>query len=257
MNHELSKKLKNELVNERFFFRKLLSKLIGDDKAEQAEFLIQQARKLSKTTYVQATLKSIPVPPNYSSIERKNRRNYNHIHQLVDLILPIAAGSNSQRSQRTVFLNRWQYLHKQPFVTKEMALQILQDSNKVKDLWKAAELAINLIPAEVDELKRDESNKPDINSERKRAILLNLTEKIFSSKKEAINFYLTKEPSIKSTTYVKMALENLAVPPDFSKITNRLSRRKYADIYSLLDMILPIAAGSKSPSVQLSLIESR
>ena len=64
-----------------------------------------------------------------------------------------------------------------------MALQILQDSNKVKDLWKAAELAINLIPAEVDELKRDESNKPDINSERKRAILLNLTERYSAVKR--------------------------------------------------------------------------
>ena len=136
-------------------------------------------------------------------------------------------------------------------------MQTLQESNEAQDdLWKAAELAIKLIPADVDELKQDESDEPRIDHDRRCEILVKLTKKIFSSEKEVLNFYLSKAKSIKSTMLVKIGLESLTVPPDFSQV-DRMSRRKYADVYKLFDMMLPIAAGSKSPGVQLSLIESR
>ena len=83
-----------------------MHKLVGNKSADQVEFLIKQARKISRRTYIQTALKTIPLPPDYCSLQKKDRRLHAHIHSLIDLILPIAAGSESLSSKMEVFQNR-------------------------------------------------------------------------------------------------------------------------------------------------------
>ena len=80
---------------ERKLFRKLVSKLAGNFKDHQRAFLINQARKISRTTYVQVALDSVPKIPDYAELEKKNQKPYAHVHNLIDKILPISAGSQS------------------------------------------------------------------------------------------------------------------------------------------------------------------
>ena len=101
---------------DRKMFRKLLSKLSGNDKDDQIAFLINEARTISSQTYVKVALKSIPRPPDYATLLKKNRQTHARVHQLIDEILPIAAGSTSLISQKSVFENRWNFLHKEPFL---------------------------------------------------------------------------------------------------------------------------------------------
>ena len=98
-------------------FRALLAKLAGNDKNHQTAFLVSQAHKICRTTYVQVALESIPAPPNYATLPKKNRGTYAHVHGLIDKVLPIAAGSTSLNSQRLVFKNRWKLLHKDQSIT--------------------------------------------------------------------------------------------------------------------------------------------
>ena len=63
---EIQRRLRSE---ERKLFRKLLSKLAGKDKDHQTAFLINQARKISRTTYVQVALDSVPKLPDYAELE--------------------------------------------------------------------------------------------------------------------------------------------------------------------------------------------
>ena len=97
--------MKKELAD-RTFFRRLVNKVVGNNKEEQVKFLAQQARRISSKTYVQAALRLIPALPDFRSLQKKNRRNHAHVHNLIDLILPIAAGSESLLSQKKFFENR-------------------------------------------------------------------------------------------------------------------------------------------------------
>ena len=63
---EIQKRLRSE---ERKLCRKLVSKLAGNDKDHQTAFLINQARKISRTTYVQVALDSVPKLPDYAELE--------------------------------------------------------------------------------------------------------------------------------------------------------------------------------------------
>ena len=56
---------------QRNLFRQLLAKLAGEDKDEQVALLVNQARKISKKTYVKIVLESIPDPPDYNTLEKK------------------------------------------------------------------------------------------------------------------------------------------------------------------------------------------
>ena len=89
---EIQKRLRSE---ERKLFRKLVSKLAGNFKDHQTAFLINQARKISRTTYVQVALDSVPKIPDYAELEKKNRKTSAHVHNLIDKILPLSAGSQS------------------------------------------------------------------------------------------------------------------------------------------------------------------
>ena len=100
---------------ERTVFRRFLAKLSGDDKNDQIAFLINQAQKISRRTYVKVALHSIQKPPDYATLQKRSRETHAHIYQLIDEILPIAAGSTSLISQMRVFENRWKFLHNESF----------------------------------------------------------------------------------------------------------------------------------------------
>ena len=116
---ELSARQQESISRRRTFFRKLVEKVVGTNKEEQVKFLIREARKINKNTYVQSARSSIPTPPDYRSLAKIERRQHSHVHKLIDLFLPLAAGSESITSQKHIFENRWHHMHNQSFtVTK-------------------------------------------------------------------------------------------------------------------------------------------
>ena len=119
-------------ARERHLFRKLVAKLAGEEKDDQVAFMINQSRRVSRTTYVKAVLESIPKQPDYDSLEKKNRQTHAHIHRLIDQILRIAAGSENIQSQKKIFENRWEYMHKQAYVPTTMSIKTIQKMTDAK-----------------------------------------------------------------------------------------------------------------------------
>ena len=58
----------NKRSKERSLFRKFLAKLAGNDKEDQVAFLVNQAKVISRKTYIKAMLQSIPKQPDYLTI---------------------------------------------------------------------------------------------------------------------------------------------------------------------------------------------
>ena len=56
--------------------------------------------------FLHKVLKLLPVPPKYTSIRRKERIKYKQIYQLLDKIIPFAAGSSSRLDQLSLLTNR-------------------------------------------------------------------------------------------------------------------------------------------------------
>ena len=225
---------KRKRTDERRLFRELVSKLAGKDKNEQTKFLIDQARKISRKTYVQITLESIPKPPDYAELDKKNRKTYAHVHKLIDKALHIAAGSDSLLSQKKVFENRCAFVHKERFLPSSTHFKELQtliaSLQNPEDLWQIVEQAIGLIPTECkDQDQDDESNLNIVTPEKRRKIVF---------------------------TFLNKALNYLPVPPSYKSLS-RTEKRKYRYIYQLIDKILPFAAGSSSSADQLDLLMNR
>ena len=119
-----------------------------------------------------------------------------------------------------------------------------------------ADLATKLIPTEPDESEQSESIQQEPHHDKRCEILLNLAEKVFNSDEEVITFFMTRERNLGGTTYVELALKNMAVPPDYLTLSKG-NRRIYADVYRLIDNILPIGAGSSSSNAHRKLLENR
>ena len=252
---DLSPRQIENISRRRSFFRKLVEKVVGMNKDEQVAFLISEARKINQKTYVQAALSSIPKPPDYSSLDRSHRQQYNHVHKLIDLVLPIAAGSESLSSQRQVFENRWQYYHHQPYGATKFQ-DIIKEVTNPADLWKISELAIQTIPSTHDESKENESNEQEFSQDRRCKTLMTLIDKIFDSEMEFLRFYTDSVKSIDRKKCVRTFLDDMKVPPEYISLSKK-DKRKYVDVHSLIDLIIPIAAGSTSLDVQLLLVEAR
>ena len=73
---------------------------------------------------IRKLIESIPVPPDYDTLEKKNRPAHAPVHSLIDKILPIAASSENILSQKKVFENRWEFMHKQPYVPTTMIVSL-------------------------------------------------------------------------------------------------------------------------------------
>ena len=172
---------KRERCPERALFRQLVAKLAGKDKDQQTRFLITQARKISRNTYVQITLESIPKPPDYAELHKKNRKTYAHVHNVIDKVLPIAAGSDSLLSQKKIFENRWEFLHKERFMpssTHFKELQTLIASLKnPEDLGRIVKHACELIPTESKDSNQDDG-KQRVSPEKKRKIVFEFLHKV-------------------------------------------------------------------------------
>ena len=125
----------------RLLFRKLLVKLAGEDKDEQVAFMVHQARKVSSKTYIKAVLESIPNQPDYVTLDKKNRPTYFPVRSLLDEILPIAAGTENIPSQKKLFENRWEFMHKEPYVPTTMTVRFIR---------KVIEAKFNSIDEQID-----------------------------------------------------------------------------------------------------------
>ena len=86
---EQTKYHQSKRLRERKVFRELTAKLAGGSKEDQVVFLINQARKVDRKTYVLAALRSVTIPPEYISIQKDKRPPFAHVHRLIDAILPI------------------------------------------------------------------------------------------------------------------------------------------------------------------------
>ena len=97
-------KLIQKQSHEVTLFRRLLTKLLGDNKQKQLTFLkaflLRQADTMSsKLDLVTASLNAINTPPDFMQIKKVNRRAYRGTYSLIDKILPLATGSNEPQSQ--------------------------------------------------------------------------------------------------------------------------------------------------------------
>ena len=57
----------------------------------------------------------MPKARSYDLLTKNERRAYSHIHCLLDIILPIAAGSTLKKVQRLFLKDRWKFVHKEKF----------------------------------------------------------------------------------------------------------------------------------------------
>ena len=107
-------KLNTDDLDEKFKLATKLIKKIFYKKTDRLNNVIKHAKKIGRSTYIEKALETIPVPPEYSSLNKKDRAKYSNVHSLLDIILPIAAGSSSPESQLMLLENRWKFIHNQP-----------------------------------------------------------------------------------------------------------------------------------------------
>ena len=91
--------------------------------------------------FVHKALELMPTPPNYTSVEKRKKRKYAYLYQLVDKILPFAAGSSSRTEQLELLKTRWKHMHKETLTPAQdsthLTLKTLKDSiGKLPDLKK-------------------------------------------------------------------------------------------------------------------------
>ena len=115
---------------EGILFRRLLEKLLGNDKQNQLNFLMHQARVIDRKTYITRALKTIPILPIYSELTKNQRRSFVHVYSLVEKVVRIAAGSTSKEDQLKLLEDRWLLTHK-------AALKVT---------WKSLQSAIESLP---------------------------------------------------------------------------------------------------------------
>ena len=246
-------------VRERKVFRKLAAKLAGADKEDQVAFLIDQARKVDRKTYVVAALKSITTPPDYISIQKDKRPTYAHVHRLIDIILPIVAGSSSSASQKKIFENRWAFVHKEQYipsmVDSETLQKLINEHDSTESLWKVLAKVIERLPNNSDE-KENELKQSTDDLDKKFKLVAKLIKKIFNKKTDQLTSVIKHARKISRSTYIQKALETIPIPPEYSSL-NYKDRKKYSNVHNLINIILPIAAGSSSPGSQLKLLENR
>ena len=110
--------------------RRILEKLLGNDKQNQLNFLMHQAKVIDRKTYITRALKTIPKPPTYSELTKNQRRAFEHVYSLVEEVVRIAAGSTSKEDQLKLLEDRWLLTHK-------AALKVT---------WKSLQSAIESLP---------------------------------------------------------------------------------------------------------------
>ena len=105
---------------------------------------------------------------------------------------------------------------------------------------------------------RDQSKKKKEKTARERDLFRQLTVKLAGNNKdEQVAFLLSQAESISSKLeVVKASLNLIPKPPDFMEL-KKANRRAYSRIFSRIDQILPLVAGSSQPQRQLKLLEAR
>ena len=215
-----------------------MKKLAGDSPDDQVSFLIYQAQKLKSKAYVlQESLNTIPTPPDFETLAKKNRQPYNHIYRLIDNVLAKAAGSSSLKSQLKILEARWKYVHKQPLLPYTMN-------------FKTLDSAIEALSWQV------KKNSPDMKSQETRLSKKLLQKLVGNCEEKQLKFLMNLARGTNRKTYILEALKQLPIAPPYDLLTKN-ERRPYAYIHGLLDNILPIAAGSTSKKVQRQFLKNR
>ena len=246
-------KLNTDDLDEKF---KLATKLIKifNKKTDRLNNVIKHAKKISRSTYIEKALETIPVPPEYSSLNKKDGAKYSNVHSLLDIILPIVAGSSSPESQLKLLENRCK------------SILLLNNPLGESTTWKTLKAVIETLPVPPDYQtlnKKARKKYSDVHS------LVNIILPIAagSSSSESQlkllqsrckSVLLKNNPLGESTTWktLKAAIETLPVPPDYKSL-NKRDRMRYSAVHNLIDFILPIVAGSPSPESQRNLLENR
>ena len=65
---------------------------------------MSRAQKLS-SKYLDIALQTIPVPPDYTTLGKKDRRKYSHLHNLVNKVHPLQLAHVLQRSNRSYWID--------------------------------------------------------------------------------------------------------------------------------------------------------
>ena len=77
----------------------------------------------------------------------------------------------------------------------------------------------------------------------------------FNNKNDMIELYMTRAKTV-CKSFLDVALKTVSSPPDYTSLDKK-ERRKYNYLHTLVDKVLPIAAGSIYPTAQLKLLERR
>ena len=120
------------------FTIKTIQKMIEakfESRDERIDFFLSQASRINKKSFLHKAMESITPPPEYTSLNKKERRNFSYCHSLIDRCLRFAAGSSSPMVQLQLLETRWKHMHKQELITKSWRtltadIEALPDSKK-------------------------------------------------------------------------------------------------------------------------------
>ena len=131
------------------------------------------------------------------------------------------------------------------------------DDTRYSTLLQNLENCIRKFPGRTSSF-RNQSKKQKEKTSKERDLFRKLTVKFAGTNKdEQVAFLLSQAETISSKLdVVKASLNLIPKLPDFKEL-KKTSRRSYRGIYSLIDKIVSLAAGSNQPQSQLKLLEAR
>ena len=131
------------------------------------------------------------------------------------------------------------------------------DDTRYKTLLQNLENCIRKFPGRTSSF-RNQSKKQKEKISKERDLFRKLTVKFAGTNKdEQFAFLLSQAETISSKLdVVKASLNLIPKVPDFKEL-KKTNRKTYRGIYSLIDKIVSLAAGSDQPKNQLKLLEAR
>ena len=218
-------------------------------KDELMDFYLSQARKINIKVYLSKVLDDIPVPPDYSSLDKKERRSFSHCHSLIDKCLPFSAGSPSPDVQLKLLTRRWKFMHKKEF--KQSSWKTLKDDIKALpkpknwlDLSNAQKIhsqhtqKLGSLSALIRKISQSERVEDHIE------IMCESLQRMHSSKPKAENFL--------SAAHLKLFFEYLIPIPKFVKPSP-----KYDEQYKAVIELVEKLVGDDEPEIVSRFLRSQ
>ena len=120
----------------------------------------------------------------------------------------------------------------------------------------ALEKVIDGIPEQVDTFRNQSMSQRKHRSKERSLFRKFLAKLAGPDKEDQVAFMVNQAQVISSKTYVKAVLKSIPEIPDYLTLQKK-NRPTYAHVHSLIDKILPIAAGSEEINSQKRVFESR